>query len=196
MTYQVNTYEEKIKQSKIEKEEMINNYEDSISTMSIKLIYIDLDSDKIKEENSKMKTKIEKQQIIVKDQIQQLQAIDDELIFEQKDFEMKENENKRILEEFKTKIKTLQVKIDEYTKFTEFDLENELIMKKEIQEKEELEVIKMKLFDIEHQNQFLLIKVNEAERHLNEFKAVQNQPSFQQRLNLYKIKIKPSTKKN
>ena len=39
-------------------------------------------------------------------------------------------------------------------------------------------------------------KVNEAERHLNEFKAVQNQPSFQQRLNLYKIKIKPSTKKN
>ena len=125
---------------------------------------------------------------MVNNQKEQYKKINEELINEQKAFELKEKENKVNYDEFMIKIRNLQNKIDEFKKLSEIEVQNEMIINKEKKEKNELEEIKMKLYDIEHQNQFLNTKIYQAEKQLQEIGAIQSQPTYEERLKMIKNK--------
>jgi hypothetical protein len=143
----------------------------------------------MKDENRKLRLKIEKQQGLVKEQINQYQDIDDQMILERKNYEAKEEENKDLYDEFLQKMKNLEKKIFEYQYLTVYkDNENEIVIRKKIEEIDDFEKLRMKLVDIEHQNQFLISKVNEAERQINELEALQVPLTLKEKLEMYKIK--------
>ena len=144
---------------------------------------------KVSEENKHLKKKIDYQSTIVKEQVSQYQNIDDEIINDRRNFELKEEQNKGTHDEFTTKIKNLEKKIYEYQYLTVYkDNENDIVSKKQNIEKDEFEKLQMKLLDIEHQNEFLLGKLNEAEKQINHLEALQVPLTLKQKLEIYKNK--------
>lgn len=136
-----------------------------------------------------MRIKIEKQQGMVKDQINQYQEIDDQMIFDRKNFEAKQEENKSMYDDFMGKVKNLEKKIFEYQYLTVYqETEDEIIVKKQLEDKEEFEKLKMKLLDIEHKNQFLQSKINEAEKQIIELETLQVPLTLKEKLEMYKMK--------
>jgi len=67
-------------------------------------------------------------------------------------------------------------------------------MKKESQNNENLEKMKMTLLDIEHKNQFLNGKINNAERKINHLETVQVPLSLREKLEIFKSNKKKSIK--
>jgi len=140
----------------------------------------------------KLRKKVEKQQTVVKEQMTDYQKIDDEMISEKKDFEMREDENKIAYDEFVTKLRLLERKLDDYHYLTDFkDTENEMELKKEQDNLERLEKIKMALLDAAHQNEFLHNKINTAEKRLIDLERKQIQLTLKEKLEIFK-----STKKS
>ena len=112
---------------------------------------------------------MQKQGILIKDQSQNNENIEEMMKKEKKVYEIKEIENKKLYDDFKKKNNNLQKNVNDYRYLAENkNIESENENKKTIEEIENNEIIKMKVIDIEHQNEFLIRKILETERKLKE----------------------------
>ena len=79
----------------------------------------------------------------------------------------------------------LEKKIDEYKHLTDYkSVESEIVIRKTFEEIDYNENMKMKVLDLEHQNEFLLRKINEAEHKNNLIENIKVPLTYKEKLEI------------